>query len=164
MRAAELFTLPPSLAQFVSFFAPEAAPWAWVGRIAEALEAVPWAEFQPREDLPPNVLVSGHVYLHPSVKLPPYAVIEGPAWIGAGTEIRPGAYIRGLVIAGTGAYVLGRVLGLGVVAATLSATVFELSGPMNRMNRAISPICQGRGLAICCAPTLSVGMGTWEKS
>ena len=35
-----------------------------------------------------------------------------------------------LVIAGTGAYVLGRVLGLGVVAATLSATVFELSGPM----------------------------------
>ena len=100
MRAADLFTLPPSLAQFVSFFAPEAAPWVWVGRIAEALEAVPWAEFQPREDLPPNLLIQGHVYLHPSVKLPPYGVIEGPAWIGAGTEIRPGAYLRGLVIVG----------------------------------------------------------------
>ncbi|MGA2052839.1 MAG: UDP-N-acetylglucosamine diphosphorylase [Opitutales bacterium] len=100
MRAAELFTLPPSLAQFVSFFAPDAPPWIWVTRIEEALAAVPWAEFPPREDLPPNVHVQGTVYLHPSVKLPPYCVIEGPVWISAGTEIRPGAYLRGLVITG----------------------------------------------------------------
>ena len=29
---------------------------------------------------------------------------------------------------------------------------------------AISPMFQGRGLAICSGPTLSVGMGTCEKS
>jgi hypothetical protein len=34
-----------------------------------------------------------------------------------------------LVIAGTGAYVLGRVLRLGVIACALIGTVFELSGP-----------------------------------
>jgi len=28
----------------------------------------------------------------------------------------------------------------------------------------ISPMFHGRGLAICCGPTLSVGIGTWEKS
>lgn len=35
-----------------------------------------------------------------------------------------------LVIAGTGAYVLGRVLRLGVLACVFGGTVFELSGPM----------------------------------
>jgi hypothetical protein len=35
-----------------------------------------------------------------------------------------------LVVAGTGAYVLGRVLGLGVVASATVGTVFELSGPI----------------------------------
>ncbi len=35
-----------------------------------------------------------------------------------------------LVIAGTGAYVLGRVLRLGLLASLFGATVFELSGPM----------------------------------
>ncbi len=35
-----------------------------------------------------------------------------------------------LVVAGTGAYVLGRVLGMGVVAAATVGTVFELSGPI----------------------------------
>ena len=34
-----------------------------------------------------------------------------------------------LVIAGTGVYVLGRVLGLGVLGCTMAATVYELSGP-----------------------------------
>ncbi len=34
-----------------------------------------------------------------------------------------------LVVAGTGAYVLGRVLGMGVVASAAVGTVFELSGP-----------------------------------
>jgi NDP-sugar pyrophosphorylase family protein len=100
MRAADLFTLPPSLAQFVSYFAPESPPWVWVDRIAEALAAVPWAEFPPLEDLPVGVHVKGHVYLHPSVRLPAYCVLEGPAWISAGVEIRPGAYLRGNVIVG----------------------------------------------------------------
>ena len=35
-----------------------------------------------------------------------------------------------LIIAGTGAYLLGRVLHLGVLASAFAATVFELSGPM----------------------------------
>jgi hypothetical protein len=34
-----------------------------------------------------------------------------------------------LAIAGTGVYVLGRVLGLGVLGCTMAATVYELSGP-----------------------------------
>jgi len=39
------------------------------------------------------------------------------------------AVVLTLVIAGTGVYVLGRVLGLGVLACTMAATVYELSGP-----------------------------------
>ncbi len=35
---------------------------------------------------------------------------------------------------------------------------------MNRMNREIAFIDQGRGLAICSGSTSSVGIGTWEKS
>jgi hypothetical protein len=35
-----------------------------------------------------------------------------------------------MAVAGTGAYVLGRVVGLGAVAAAMVGTVFELSGPM----------------------------------
>jgi Bacterial membrane protein YfhO len=35
-----------------------------------------------------------------------------------------------LLVAGSGAYVLGRVLGLGVLASAMAGTVFELSGPM----------------------------------
>jgi bifunctional N-acetylglucosamine-1-phosphate-uridyltransferase/glucosamine-1-phosphate-acetyltransferase GlmU-like protein len=100
MRADELFTLPPSLARFAPFFAPEAPPWGWVAKIAAALESVPWKDFPPRQDLPPGLQIEGRVYLHPTVKLPAYGVIQGPAWIGAHTEIRPGAFIRGNVIAG----------------------------------------------------------------
>jgi UDP-3-O-[3-hydroxymyristoyl] glucosamine N-acyltransferase len=100
MKAAELFTLPPSLARFAAAFPPDAAPWEWVARIAEALAAVPWAELPPRRDWPPGLFVQGSVYLHPSVRLPPYGVVQGPAWIGAETEIRPGAFVRGNVIVG----------------------------------------------------------------
>jgi hypothetical protein len=39
----------------------------------------------------------------------------------------------------------------------------ELIGPMKMINFAISPMFHGFGLAICVGPTLSVGMGTWEK-
>ncbi len=102
MRADELFTLPPSLARFASFFAPDAPPWTWVERIAAALESVPAKEFAPRADLPPGLQIEGKVYLHPSAKLPPYGVIQGPTWIGAKTDLRPGVFIRGLVIAGEG--------------------------------------------------------------
>jgi bifunctional N-acetylglucosamine-1-phosphate-uridyltransferase/glucosamine-1-phosphate-acetyltransferase GlmU-like protein len=103
MQASELFTLPPSLARFVTFFAPDAPPWAWVERIGPALASVPWKEFPLRQDLPVGLHVSGNVYLHPTVKLPPYGVIQGPVWIGANTEIRPGAFIRGQVIVGENA-------------------------------------------------------------
>jgi len=100
MQASELFTLPPSLARFISFFAPDAPPWAWVERISAALDTVPWSEFPPRDNLPPGLKVEGNVYLHPSVKLPPYGVVQGPAWICAHTELRPGVFIRGNVIVG----------------------------------------------------------------
>ncbi len=102
MRADELFALPPSLARFAPFFAPDAPPWAWVARIAAALESVPAAEFALPGNLPPGLRVEGKIYLHPSVKLPPYGVIQGPAWIGANTDLRPGVFIRGNVIAGEG--------------------------------------------------------------
>ena len=100
MRADALFTLPPSLARFANFFAPDAPPWFWVERIAAALESIPDQDFAPRTDLPVGLHIQGSVYLHPAVKLPPYGVIQGRVWIGAGTEIRPGAFIRGNVIAG----------------------------------------------------------------
>ncbi|BET68810.1 glucose-1-phosphate thymidylyltransferase [Opitutales bacterium ASA1] len=101
MQAAELFQLPPSLARFAEHFAPEAAPWAWVGRIGAALaglELVPDASLP----IPAGVAIEGAVFLHASVKLPHTCTIQGPAWIGPGTEIRPGAFIRGNVIVGAG--------------------------------------------------------------
>jgi hypothetical protein len=102
MKADELFSLPSSLVRFAAFFLPDAPPWSWVERIAAALESVPVNEFAPRTDLPAGLLVTGKVFLHPSVKLPPFGVIQGPAWIGAKSELRPGVFIRGNVIAGEG--------------------------------------------------------------
>jgi UDP-N-acetylglucosamine diphosphorylase / glucose-1-phosphate thymidylyltransferase / UDP-N-acetylgalactosamine diphosphorylase / glucosamine-1-phosphate N-acetyltransferase / galactosamine-1-phosphate N-acetyltransferase len=100
MRADELFSLPPSLERFALFFPSDAPPWAWVAKIAAALDSVKWQDFPLRKDLPPGLHVEGHVYLHPTAKLPAYGVIQGPAWIGAHTEIRPGAFVRGNVIVG----------------------------------------------------------------
>jgi len=100
MLASELFTLPPSLASFATFFAPDVAPWVWVERIAAALESVSWKDFPLRKDLPPGLHIEGRVYLHPTVKLPPYGVIQGPVWIGAQCDLRPGVFIRGNVIVG----------------------------------------------------------------
>lgn len=100
MRADELFALPPSLARFAPFFAPDATPWAWVSRIATALESVSEIEFTLPANLPSGLRIEGKVFLHASVKLPPYGVIQGPAWIGANCELRPGVFIRGHVIAG----------------------------------------------------------------
>jgi len=102
MRADELFTLPPSLVRFASFFTPDAPPWAWVERITAAMDSVPAKDIVPRADLPAGLRVEGKVYLHPSAKLPPYGLIQGPAWIGANADLRPGVFIRGSVIAGEG--------------------------------------------------------------
>lgn len=97
MQAVDLFQLPQSLRHFQSFFSPEAAPWAWVTAIEQALSTI--TPSLPN-DIPPGVSISGAVYLHPTVHLPPQAVIDGPAWIGPHCQIRPGAWIRGNVIAG----------------------------------------------------------------
>ena len=98
MKAADFFTLPPSLAVFAAHFPPGAAPWEWLSRIGPALAAFKFDA--PRPTLPPGVHAEGPLFIHPTVKLPPYAALIGPAYIGAGTEIRPGALIRGNVIVG----------------------------------------------------------------
>jgi bifunctional UDP-N-acetylglucosamine pyrophosphorylase / glucosamine-1-phosphate N-acetyltransferase len=98
VKAADFFTLPPSLSAFAAHFPPEAAPWEWLARIGPALAAFRFDA--PRPALPPGVHAEGPLWIHPTVKLPPYAVLTGPAFIGAGTEIRPGAWIRGNVIVG----------------------------------------------------------------
>lgn len=100
MKAADLFTLPPSLAVFASFFPGDAAPWEWLRRIGEALASVQLDSAAGSR--PSGVRVEGAVYLHPTVRLPHVCTINGPAWIGANTEIRPGAFIRGHVIVGDG--------------------------------------------------------------
>lgn len=101
MIAADLFTLPKSLAGFASYFAADAAPWQWVAAIGKALGSVAWDELPQRTDIPAGVAIIGKdVFIHPSVKLPAYASIQGPCWIGSGTEMRPGVFIRGNVIVG----------------------------------------------------------------
>lgn len=99
MTAADLFSLPPSLASFAAHFPADAAPWEWLKSIGRALAELPAPVLRA---LPPGVQVEGAVWIDPTVKLPAYATITGPAWIGAKTEIRPGAFIRGNVIAGEG--------------------------------------------------------------
>ncbi|MGF1530100.1 MAG: UDP-N-acetylglucosamine diphosphorylase [Puniceicoccaceae bacterium] len=82
-------------------------PWEWLGKIAEALEAVDLAGMgEGIETVPAGFVVKGSVFIHRSVSLPPYGYLEGPAYIGPETEIRPGAYLRGRVIVEGGA-VLG---------------------------------------------------------
>lgn len=100
MKASDFFSLPPSLARFAPFFRPEAAPWAWLPRIAEALASV--REPAGGTALPPGIHVTGQVWIHPTARLPGYATIQGPVWIGANADIRPGAFIRPNVIAGEG--------------------------------------------------------------
>lgn len=98
MKAADFFTLPPSLANFAAHFPADALPWEWLPRIGPALAAL--TGIPPEGQFPSGVHIEGAVWLHPSVKLPPYATLIGPIWIGAGTQIRPGAFIRGNVIVG----------------------------------------------------------------
>jgi acetyltransferase-like isoleucine patch superfamily enzyme len=106
MQASELFDFPDSL-PFRSAgagFAPDAAPWEWVCRIASELDAFPFKSADI--DCPAGLKISGPVYIHPSVSLPAFGSIEGPAYIAEDCELRPGVYIRGRVIAGRGS-VLG---------------------------------------------------------
>ena len=98
MKAANFFTLPPSLAAFAPYFNPDVAPWEWLNQIALALAAQPAGP--ALLTIPAGVHIEGAVWLHPTVKLPATATIIGPAWIGPETEIRAGAFIRGRVIAG----------------------------------------------------------------
>jgi acetyltransferase-like isoleucine patch superfamily enzyme len=100
VKAADFFTLPPSLAVFAAHFPAGAPPWEWLACIGPALAAFPFDAPLPR--LPPGVHAEGPLWIHPTVKLPPYAVLIGPAYIGARTEIRPGAFVRGNVIVGEG--------------------------------------------------------------
>ena len=98
MKAADFFTLPPSLAVFANHFRPDVPPWEWLKQIGAALASLSDASTSPY--VPPGVQREGRVWIDPSVKLPAYATLIGPLWIGPGTEIRPGAFVRGNVIAG----------------------------------------------------------------
>lgn len=101
MKAADFFTLPPSLAGFAAAFDPQVEPWAWLKAIGPALAALPPKPALPA-NLPPGVHIEGAVHLAPDVKLPAYCTLIGPCWIGPGVEIRPGAFVRGNVIVGAG--------------------------------------------------------------
>jgi NDP-sugar pyrophosphorylase family protein len=98
LKASDYVSLPKSLAGFLPFFSPDAAPWDWVKAIGPALAAHRFDGAPPR--VPPGVHLEGPVYLGPGVVLPAQATLIGPAWIGARTQIRPGAFIRGNVITG----------------------------------------------------------------
>ncbi len=98
VKAADFFTLPPSLAGFARHFPADVPPWDWLKAIGPALEEFLFDRQLPV--LPPGVHAEGSLWIHPSVKLPAYATLIGPAYIGARTQIRPGALIRGHVIIG----------------------------------------------------------------
>jgi UDP-N-acetylglucosamine diphosphorylase / glucose-1-phosphate thymidylyltransferase / UDP-N-acetylgalactosamine diphosphorylase / glucosamine-1-phosphate N-acetyltransferase / galactosamine-1-phosphate N-acetyltransferase len=98
VKAADLFSLPESLAIFREFFNPDVSPWEWLRQIGPAL-----ASLDPslaEQVFPPGVHVEGPVYVHPTVLLPRYATLIGPIWIGAGSKLLPGCYLRGNVIVG----------------------------------------------------------------
>jgi acetyltransferase-like isoleucine patch superfamily enzyme len=100
LKAADFFTLPPSLAVFAAHFSPDVPPWEWLKRIGPALAAFPFDA--PLPPMPLGVHAEGQLWIHPTVELPPYATLIGPAYIGSGTKIRPGAFVRGNVIVGEG--------------------------------------------------------------
>ena len=98
LKAADFFTLPPSLVAFAVYFSPDVPPWEWLKQIGPALAAFRFDA--PLPPLPPSVQVEGPVWIHPTVKLPRYATLIGPLYIGADSEIRPGVYVRGNLIVG----------------------------------------------------------------
>lgn len=105
MEAGELFTLPEG-AWYAEYFDLAAQPWAWLPQIKRALAAFDFGGGGPRAQLPPQAIVKGDVYLHPTVKIYGPCYLEGPAWIGPDVEIRPNAFVRGNVIVERGS-VLG---------------------------------------------------------
>jgi acetyltransferase-like isoleucine patch superfamily enzyme len=100
LKAADFFTLPPSLAAFAADFSPDVPPWEWLRHIGPALAAFPFEGRLP--PLPPGVHGEGLLWIHPTVKFASHATLIGPAYIGARTEIMPGAFLRGNVIVGEG--------------------------------------------------------------
>ena len=97
MKAADFFSLPPSLAAFAAFFPADAHPWEWLKQIGAALAA---ADFTGGQSLPPGIHAEGPVFVHPSAQLPAYATLIGPIWIGPETKLLPGCFLRGNVIVG----------------------------------------------------------------
>ena len=79
LKAADFFTLPPSLAAFAAHFPPDLPPWEWLKRIGPALAAFRFDAPVPK--LPPGVHAEGPLFIHPTVKLPPFALIVGPALV-----------------------------------------------------------------------------------
>lgn len=97
LKASDLFELPDSM-PFTHLFYPDLVPWDWLNIIKTALNEFKFEKLIT--NLPNGLLISGKVYIHPSVKLPPFGSITGPAYIGERCELRPGVLIRGNVITG----------------------------------------------------------------
>lgn len=98
VKAADLFSLPDSLAEFRDFFAPEAAPWTWLPQIGAALRSL----HAPGTVFPkgPALHVEGPVWVHPTATLPHMGTLIGPIWIGPESRLLPGCFLRGNVIVG----------------------------------------------------------------
>lgn len=101
----QLFQAFPSYLPFAESFPMDVAVFEWVPRIAEALKT--FFQSCPQtgrifSKVPPQLYVTGDVYIGENVQLPPFGYIEGPTYIGKGCVLRPGVYIRGNVIAGKG--------------------------------------------------------------
>lgn len=97
LKANDFFTLSDEFPFKESFFLDD-APWEWVGKIKETLANFTFESSSI--EIPANLVITGDVYIHPTVKLPAFGSIEGPCYIGKHTELRPGIYIRGNVIIG----------------------------------------------------------------
>lgn len=104
MKAADFFTLPPSLAPFAPYFPADVAPWSWLPAITRALGEA--GAIRIPENRAEGLRIEGAVFIGEGVKLPAYGTLQGPAWIGEGCDLRPGVFIRGNVIVGAGS-VLG---------------------------------------------------------
>jgi len=98
VKAADLFSLPESLANFRGFFKPDTPLGNGSGRFGAALASLDPAK--ACQSFPPGVHVEGPVFIHSTVKLPHYATLIGPIWIGPHSRLLPGCYLRGNVIVG----------------------------------------------------------------
>ena len=105
IRVSQLFQSLPEHWSFKEFFSWEQPIHTWLPLIAEALRQF-FAECKPsqriRSKLPPNLSVTGDVYIGRNVFLPPFGTVEGPAYIDDDCILRQNVYIRGNVIVGRG--------------------------------------------------------------